>query len=81
VSESNTTCPLCMRPPGAFHDDECPRSRERVYNLRSPTLKWFLTMIPPYRRDRLRAIAMRRRRGRRLRRRLRRLEKVDGRAQ
>ncbi len=34
MSESKKICPVCARPPGGTHDNQCPRSRESVGKLR-----------------------------------------------
>lgn len=33
MSESQTFCPICNRPPGGVHEVDCPRSRERQRQL------------------------------------------------
>jgi len=45
MSQSNTTCPLCNRPPGDRHPNFCPRSRAARATLdaslnRPPRLVW-----------------------------------------
>ena len=46
MSESNTVCPFCDRPPGAWHTDECPRSRKRQRELPRSRPRLFWTKGP-----------------------------------
>lgn len=44
MSESKKICPVCARPPGGTHDDQCPRSRKAVGRLREACRvvpRWF----------------------------------------
>ncbi len=44
MSESKKICPVCARPPGGTHDNQCPRSRVAVGKLREACRvvpRWF----------------------------------------